>query len=296
MSEKRRLGRGLDSLIPALEETAAAPAGVVGIQEIPLKKIELNPDQPRLDINPEELARLAESIRSSGVIQPVMVRPAGEMFELVVGERRVRAARMAGLAAVPALIRAVPDEKMLELALIENIHRSDLNAIEKAKAIRRLTDTRGITHEEAARRLGLDRSTVSNMLRLLELPEEVQLMVSRGTLSAGHARAVLAVEDEAARTRLAHRIAQSAMSVREAEHLAAANGGMRRVARLRPASPNIVHLEESLSQALGAKTEIRQKRKGGKIVIHFTDLQDFELLYELLTGRIAAEYVHKASA
>jgi ParB family chromosome partitioning protein len=286
MAERRRLGRGLDSLIPALDAEAGAEGGT---RDIPLKKIELNPDQPRFEVDPEELERLADSIRAAGVIQPVVVRPAGEMFELVVGERRVRAARMAGLEEVPAVVREVPDERMLELALVENIQRADLNPIEKAEAIRRMIRELDLTQEEAGSRLGLDRSTIANLLRLLDLAEEVKGMVSRGTISAGHARALLAVDAEAARLRLAKKVASKGLSVRATEQLASQAAG-RRAERIRQPSPNVVQLEEGLSRALGARAEIKLARsKGGKIVIHFADHDDFERLYELITGTSTTE-------
>ncbi|MHC4593188.1 MAG: ParB/RepB/Spo0J family partition protein [Planctomycetota bacterium] len=291
------MGRGLDSLIPALasEFTEGAKA-----EEIPLERLELNPKQPRFDVDLEELERLADSIRASGVIQPVVVRPAESSvggYELVVGERRVRAAKLAGLAAVPALVRDVPDDKMLELALVENIQRSDLNPIEKAMAVRRMISELELTQEEAGRRLGLERSTVANMLRLLELSDELQQMVSRGTLSAGHARALLAIDREGVRARLARKIAAKGLSVRAAERLAAAEAGARGARRLREPSPNIVQLEEALSRALGARVEIKHRRKqGGKIVVSFSSHDDFERLYELLTGSSATEYPDKIPA
>ncbi len=294
MPEKRRLGRGLESLIPALDPEPAA-----GVAHIPLKQIELNPQQPRFEIDPEKLEQLAESIRTSGVIQPVVVRPAASapgLYQIVVGERRLRAARMADLDSVPALVRDVPDDKMLELALVENIQRADLNAVEKARAVHRMVSELDLTQEEAGKRLGLKRSTIANMLRLLELSDELQEMVSRGTLSAGHARALLAVEDEAARARLAAKIVAQGLSVRQAEGLAATGGGGRRARRLRTPSPNVVQLEEALSSALGAQVEIKQKRKGGKIVVHFRDHDDFERLYESITGSSTEEYPEKIPA
>ncbi len=294
MPEKRRLGRGLEALIPALDPE---PAG--GVEHIPLKQIELNPEQPRFEIDPEKLEQLADSIRASGVIQPVVVRPAASgpgLYQIVVGERRLRAARMAGLDSVPALVRDVPDDKMLELALVENIQRADLNPVEKAQAVRRMVSELDLTQEEAGKRLGLKRSTIANMLRLLELSDELQEMVSRGTLSAGHARALLAVDDEAARARFAARIVAEGLSVRQAERLAATGGGGRRAKRLRAPSPNVVQLEEALSSALGAQVEIKQKRKGGKIVVHFRDHDDFERLYESITGSSTEEYPERIPA
>jgi len=286
MAEKRRLGRGLDSLIPALDE---GPAPGEWPQEIPLKKIELNPKQPRLEMDPDLLQQLAASIKEQGLIQPVMVRPKGDMYELVVGERRVRASHMAGLTAIPALIRDVPDEKMLEIALIENVQRADLNAIEKAKAIRQMIGELDLTQEQAGRRLGLDRSTIANSLRLLDLSDELQEMVSRGTLTAGHARALLTVESPAVRMRLARRIVAKGLSVRDAERLAGRPEGVVRSARLHEPAPDVVRLEEEMSRALGTHVEIKQKRKGGTIMIRFSSHEDFERLYELITGQGTAD-------
>ncbi len=299
MTERRRLGRGLDALIPTPDAAEAfarrgAPAGQA--QELPLKKIELNPKQPRLEMDPEKLNQLAESIRSSGVIQPVLVRPAGELYELVVGERRLRAARLAGLETVPAIVRDVPDDKVLELALVENIQRADLNPIEKARAIRRMISELHLTQQEAGRRLGLDRSTIANSLRLLDLSDQLQAMVSRGTLSAGHARALLAVSDESRRVRLAGSIEKDGLSVRETERLAAHDGRRHKAIRLSQPSPNIVQLEDGLSEALGTRVEVKPKRQGGKIVIHFRDHDDFERLYESLTGRSLLDYPQKIPA
>lgn len=298
MAEKRRLGRGLDSLIPELE--TAEPDGAAGVEEVPLRCIELNPKQPRLEMDEEELHRLADSIRSSGLIQPVLVRPlasAPGMYELVCGERRIRAAKLAGLESVPVIARDVPDEKMLELALVENIQRADLNAIEKAVAVRQMIAELDLTQEEAGRRLGLERSTIANMLRLLDLSEDLQQMVSRGTLSAGHARALLTVEHEGVRGRLAKRIVAKGLSVREAERLATREGNTTRATRLHAPSPNVVDLEEGLSKALGTRVEIKPARKkGGRIVIAYNDNEDFERLYEALTGQSTVDYLEKIPA
>jgi ParB family chromosome partitioning protein len=304
MAKKQRLGRGLDSLIPEMPELDAqaplrqdGPAGnAAGVRALPLRQIELNPRQPRLEMDPAELERLSASIRESGVIQPVVVRPRGDAYELVVGERRLRATLMAGLDTIPAIVRDVPDEKLLELALVENIQRADLNAIEKAKAIDRMIDELDLTQEEAGRRLGLERSTVTNLLRLLELAEELQEMVSRGTLSAGHARALLSVEDCASRLRLARAVVAKGLSVREAEQLAIRESAGRRAARIHEPSPDVAALEESLSQAFGTRVEIKQRRRGGRVVIHFRNHDDFERIYEALTGRGTAEYPERVPA
>jgi len=263
------------------------PAGEApAADQIPLRQIELNPHQPRVVMDPEQLQRLADSITSSGVLQPVLVRPtAPGRYELVVGERRVRAARLAGLESVPAVVRDIPDEKMLEVALIENIQRADLNPIEKATAIRRMIDELALTQEEAGQRLGMERSSIANLLRLLELSDDLKEMVSRGTLSAGHARALLAVPHQGARLRLARKIVSLGLSVRTAERAAAAEAAGR-PGRIRQASPNVVELEESLSRALGTRVEIKPgRKKGGKLTIRYSSHEEFERLYEALAGQ-----------
>ncbi len=294
MAKKGRLGRGLDSLIPDLpEETPAQGAA----QEIPLKKIELNPKQPRLQMDPDELQQLADSIKAQGLIQPITVRKKGKMYELVVGERRLRATHMAGLEAIPALVRDVPDEKMLEIALIENIQRADLNAIEKAKAVHQMIEELELTQEEAGWRLGLNRTTVTNMLRLLDLSGDLQEMVSRGTISAGHARALLQIDSRPMRMRVARRIVEKGLSVRETERLAARQGGTIRESRVHEPSPDVARLEEQLSEALGTRVQIRQGKRGGRLVVRFRNNDDFERIYETITGRTTEdEFIDRISA
>jgi len=277
----RRLGRGLDSLISVPPQEPASER--TGAEEIEISRIELNPKQPRQHLDPQGLEALADSIRRAGVLQPVVVRRRGELYELVAGERRLRAAHLAGLETVPALVRDVPDEQMIELALIENVQREDLNPIEKARAIQRMMEELGLTQDEAAEKVSLKRSTVANLLRLLRLPEEVQEMVSRGTLSAGHARAVLALNDHRLQRQLAERIVREGLSVREAERLAAT--GL--VRRRRPApsvSPHLKRLQDALREALGTRVEIRSRGKRGRIIIHFDDNEQFERLFEVMTG------------
>jgi len=294
---KRRLGKGLGSLIPpspsAEPQKETPPAGpgasdavpAAGARLIDLSRIDLNPRQPRTHMDREALEGLAASIRENGVLQPVVVRPSdGGMFELVMGERRMRAAHMAGLEAVPALVREVPDDKMLELALVENVQREDLNPIEKARAIARMIEELTLTQQQAGDRLGLRRPTIANALRLLELPEQVQLMVSRGTLSAGHARAVLALGDPDGRLALARRIVKDGLSVREAEALAA-RGPAPPPRAPRDLPPQVRRLQAVLQEALGTRVEIRPRAKrGGRIVVHFADNDQFERLFEIFTG------------
>jgi ParB family chromosome partitioning protein len=302
MAKKKRLGRGLDALIPDLDETVAAvqeendqePEGAAveeaeqnqaqGVAEVPLKAIELNPKQPRIRMDPDELESLAASIRNAGVIQPVLVRPKGERFELVAGERRVRAAKLAGMDAVPAVVRDVPDERLLEIALIENIQRADLNPIERSAAVRQLMRELDLTQAQIGDRLGYGRSSIANMLRLLELPGDVQELVSDGELSEGHARALLAVPSDAAKTRLARRIIKEGLSVRAAEKLAKKEAEDPHVKRVREPAPHIVEFEENLSMSLGTKVRIQPKKKGGRMVIHFRNNNDFERIYERITG------------
>ena len=285
MAHKKRLGRGLDSLISSPEEQSEA-----GVQEIPLHRIELNPKQPRDTVDEEELKNLADSIESSGVIQPVVVRRNGDMFQLAVGERRLRASRRAGLDTIPAVVRELTDEDMLEVALAENIQRQDLNPIEKANAVGRMIEELDITQKEAGERLGLKRSTITNLLRLLELPEEIQLMVSRETLSEGHARALLGIQNEEVRLKAAKRVVAEGLSVRKTEEL---------VARLNAApsaekeekdsngkkkSPQVERLEDQLRRMLGTRVRINAGKKKGRIVIHYQNTNEFERLYDMLTS------------
>ena len=299
MAHKKRLGKGLDSLIPSQE---SAPEE--GVMEIELKKIELNPDQPRQEIDEGELQGLADSMSSCGVIQPVLVREKGSLYQLAAGERRVRAARMAGLETIPAIVKDLSDEQMLEVALVENIQRQDLNAIEKAAAIRRIIDELELTQEEAGRRLGLGRSTVANFLRLLELPEDVQRMVSRETISGGHARALLSLDDADKQLKAARKIVAKELSVRQTEKLVS---GLKNSANLETASrgssgggqsqsPHIRKLQNDLQEALGAKVKIRQKGRKGRIEVHFQGHDEFERLFDVLKEGARAAKPRKASA
>ncbi len=283
--KKRRLGKGLDSLISSSEYASGSDGGVL---EIPLSRIELNPDQPREQIDGVALEGLAKSIRNDGVLQPVLVRPAGNdgMYELVMGERRLRAARLAGLERVPAVVRQVKDDRMLELALVENVQREDLNAIEKARALARMGGELALTQSQVAERVGLGRPTVANLLRLLELPEAVRDMVSRGTLSGGHARALLAVEGDDLRLSLARRVVEEGLSVRETERLASSAGDTKGAPKKNTYTPppHISRLQAILSDALHADVRIRGRGKKGRIIIGFSDHEEFERLFSAFTG------------
>jgi len=256
---------------------------------IPLTRITANPHQPRREFEPGALADLEASIREHGILQPVVVRPSGEGFQLVAGERRLRASRNVGLAEIPALVRAVSDQGMLTLALVENIQREDLNPIEKARAFRDLLATARITQEEAAKVLGKDRTSIANTIRLLDLPADLQAHVSRGTLSAGHARALLALEDEDAMRVLAARIVAEGLSVRETEKAVA--GPTKVVGTAVPGKPrrerssHLVELEDHLRRSLGTRVAIPAGRgKRGRIVVHYASLEEFDRIFEILTG------------
>src|SRR5262245_40907616 len=210
---KRPLGRGLSALI----STDPSPAGSDEVREIELDLIRPGHEQPRTTFDQAKLEELAQSIRTTGIIQPLLVRPVGGLFELVAGERRWRAAQIAGLARVPAIVREIPDERLLELALIENIQRQELNAIEEANAYKRLIDSLGLTQDEVAKRVGRDRSFITNYLRVLKLPTEIQRMIENEKLSFGHARTLLAVDDPVMQRRLAQKIVKHNWSVRETE-------------------------------------------------------------------------------
>lgn len=291
MAHKRRLGRGLESLIPTQKTS-----GERGVQQIPIRRIELNPRQPRQGLEPEALEGLASSIRYCGVIQPILVREHGDLYQVVAGERRLRAAKKAGLETIPAIIADVPDEKLLELALIENVQREDLNPIDKALAIRSLIEELHLTQEDVGERLGLSRPTITNFLRLLELPDEVLEMVSRGTLSAGHARALLAIEDAGDQIEAAKKIVAEGLSVREAEKMALSPRRQAKSPRVALPSPHVQHLERALQEALATKVAIRQRGPSGRIIVHFSDHDDFERIFEILSRDASDTRLNKMSA
>ena len=281
MAEKRpALGRGLSALIPDVPKRNE-PHTVADIDLlIP------NPRQPRTHIDEAKLDELARSIRANGVIQPIIVRQRGDAREIVTGERRWRAAQRAGLLRVPIVIRDVPDEKLLELALIENIQREDLNPIEEAGAYKRLLDEHELTQDQVATAVGKDRSTVANYLRLLKLPAEVRDEVADGRLTMGHSRALLALGDEAAIRRAAREIVARTLSVRETEEFVKRLAGRAVSAAPRAERETDVHTraaEERLRFALGTRTRIVRRGKGGRIEIDFGSEDELQRLFELLT-------------
>ena len=283
MAEKRpALGRGLSALIPETPERPAAP------MELDLDLLTPNRYQPRGDVEDPKLDELARSIAASGVIQPILVRQiAAGAYEIVAGERRWRAAQRAGLLRIPVVVRDVPEDKLLELALAENIQREDLNPIEEATAYKRLADEYHLTQDEMAAAVGKDRSSVANYIRLLNLPTEVRAGVAARSLSMGHARALLGLPDAAAQRGAAREVVARDLSVRETEALVRKLTG---VGFPRPATPapTDVHTraaEEKLRFGLGTRVRIVRKGKGGRIEIEFTSEAELQRLYERLTGQ-----------
>jgi ParB family chromosome partitioning protein len=297
----KHLGRGLQSLLgpitmmPTTEEIPI-PIAETGpkllsykdlresVRQLRLDSIRPNPYQPRTVWDEQELEQLADSIKANGVIQPVIVRPAGEGFELIAGERRVRAAEIAGLDTIPAIVRHATDEEMLELALVENIHRTNLNPIERAHAYQRFVSEFSLTQSEAAQRLGENRSVVANYLRLLDLPEDVKQMLVDGLLSMGHAKVILALPTEELRRKLANRAMAGRLSVREVERLVrrytTGTPQRRGAAAQKPA--HIADLETRLTNQLGTKVSIETRKNGqrGKILIEFYSLDEFERIID----------------
>ena len=254
---RRGLGRGLGALIPSVPATMAEERSGDG-SSAPIASIRPNPQQPREGFSEEALEELTASIRENGLLQPLLVRRSNGGYELIAGERRLRAARRAGLDHVPVTVREADDRQSLELALIENLQREDLNAMEEARAYRRLGDEFGLSQEEIARRVGKQRSTVANTLRLLLLPDDIQSQIENGTLSAGHARSLLGLESSSDQRDTARKVVDRGLSVRETEQL------VRSHARASlPEDADLRALESELTRALGTRVRIRPGRKGG---------------------------------
>lgn len=290
---KRRLGRGLDSLLGTEEGgTEAASLENADLQRLPVAKIDPNPFQPRRVFDPAEVASLAESIRQHGMLQPVIVRAVDDRYQLIAGERRLRACVEAQLSEIPARIMVLDDRRVSELAMVENLQREDLNAIEKALAFRDYLSRYGGTQEELASRLGLDRSTVSNLIRLLDLPEDVRSAVMTKTISQGHARALLGLPDPDAMRAGLQRIIEEQLSVRQTEAMVATGEPTASKPRIRrdpgeatdsTKAPHFVELEDHLRQRFATTVIVRPKSKGrGQIVIDYNSQEDFERLAHLI--------------
>jgi ParB family chromosome partitioning protein len=272
--KRKALGKGLSALLPDPE-----PAHTAG--EAPVTSLAPNPYQPRTAMHPEALAELARSIRETGIVQPILVRRHGDGYQIIAGERRWRAAQQVGLESVPITVRDVPDDQLLELALVENIQRAELSPVEEAQAYHRLQDEFGLTQEQVATRVGKERSTVANMLRLLRLPAEIRAMMDAGQLDAGHARALLALDQEGDRLELAREAARRGLSVREVERRVAL---MRSPLRTAPArrDPNTRAAEEKLRAALGTRVEIRRRGRGGVLRIAFASEAELQRVFDTL--------------
>jgi ParB family chromosome partitioning protein len=284
---RRVLGRGLSALLPDSPATTVSE----DFLEIDIDLIEPSFAQPRTHFDEGKLEELAQSIRSNGVVQPILVRKRGARYHLVAGERRWRAAQRAGLQKIPAIIREIPDDKLLELALIENIQRQELNAIEEAHAYKRLIETLGLTQEVVAQRVGRDRSFITNHLRLLRLPEDLQQLLGEEKLTTGHARALLGIDDENIQRKVARNIIEQSLSVRETERaIKRIISGVAPAQATQPSpkrdDPNIRVAESKLRRRFGTQIRVipSQTGTGGKIEIEYYSDDDLDRLYQLLSG------------
>ena len=316
MTKDRRLGKGLAALLgDAIESTAGDASGTDPLQTptatdtpkspsgftvLAVSEIDNNPYQPRRYFDEEQLAALSQSLKQHNLLQPIVVRPKGARYELISGERRLRAAIMAGWKTIAAQVREASDRETAELAIIENLQRKDLNALEKADSFKRYLDEHGCSHSELAKRLSIDRSTVANLIRLLELPEPVKQSLTNNLITAGHARALLPLVTAAEQIKLCEKIVRKVLSVRAVEQIVqdslfdagddtgTTSGGGTKVKPVTGGSNpfQIARLEQELKQALGTKVDIREKAGGkGKIVIHFNNRDEFQRLLAQLDNR-----------
>lgn len=275
MATKHGLARGLDALLPETD----LPAGVT---EIAVSQLDPNPDQPRRTFDTQALEALAESIRQAGVLQPLLVVENGARYRIVAGERRYRAARMAGLQSVPCVVRDMTEQERMEAALIENLQREDLNPIEEAAGIRALMEECGYTQELAAKRVGRSRPALANLLRLLQLPESIRELVKAGELSAGHARVLAGLADESRQLALAERAVREGMSVRELEKLAAQTMEKPAKPEPKPLPSELNDMQERLQNVLGVRTALHGNLKKGKIILQYDSAEELEAIYEAM--------------
>lgn len=304
MARRSGLGKGLEALIPT--DSATGPGVTSGLAEIAISAVVANRYQPRTSFDEEGLSSLTESIRTLGVLQPILVRRAGDEYELIAGERRWRAAKRAGLATIPAVIKEAEDVNSLEQAVVENLHREDLNPLEEAAAYQQLIEDFGLTQEQAAGRVGKSRSSVANLLRLFQLPPTVQKYVRDGQLSLGHAKVLLGTPDRAFQEHVAKRIVRDQLTVRETEAILKARAELEAAldkdhpsdptpdaesdtgsagegaAGLRP--PGLMELEGLLSTHLDTRVQVQMGGKRGRVVIEFANLEDLERIYRIISG------------
>jgi ParB family transcriptional regulator, chromosome partitioning protein len=277
MPQKSGLGRGLGALIPGGENALAEN----GVMLVPVDLISPNPRQPRSMTHPEELEELTASVREHGVLQPLIITPAdvAGQYVLIAGERRLQAARLAGLTSVPVLVRQATDQQRLELAIIENVQRSDLSALEEAEAYRQLAEDFDLSHEEIAARVGKNRVTVTNTLRLLRLPDAVKNALIEDRISEGHARALLALSTPEAQTAALRTVLAQELNVRQTEELVRKLSGEKPARKLKPAViPEVAEIEERLRSSLGTKVTLRSGRKGGTLIIHYYSDEELDAL------------------
>jgi len=285
---KKTLGKGIDALLGEAEKTGSSLSS-----EVPLSALSPNPEQPRHEFDDVSLRELADSIRERGVLQPILAEAHGDgSYIIVAGERRVRAARLAGLQTIPVVVRGFTQQEKLEIALIENVQREDLTPVEEARAYRRLMDLANLSQEQVALKVGKERSTIANSLRLLKLPDEAQEALGKGSITAGHARALLTLVNPSDQHLLLRRIVEAGISVREAESMAAElNKGKKGTARpgrsgetgAARREPEIRDIEQRLIEKLGTKVELRGSSKKGRIEISYFSSDDLERLLDLLS-------------
>lgn len=281
MAKKAALGKGLNALFT---ETAAE-SGSEPEASLPIASIVTNPDQPRKSFDETQLSELSDSIKQNGVLQPILVRKKGDMYEIVAGERRYQASKLAGLKEIPAIVRDIDDAEVFQLALIENLQRSDLTPIEEARGYRQLLDTKGLTQEGLAKILSKSRSAIANTLRLMDLPQEVQDMMEEGQITAGHARAILAVPTEEGRVKLAQKVVAENLTVRQTENLAPLFSVTRDdIKPKNPAPQYFKRAARTLRQALDTAVKVKQVRGKNKIEIEFKDEDDLIRIIDQLSS------------
>lgn len=279
--KQQRLGKGLGALIgeePQQPKVTEAP----GIREVDVNEIDPNIGQPRKHFDGEALEGLAQSIKTYGIVQPIIVRQIGERYSIIAGERRYRAARIAGLKAVPVVVKEYSDTELMEVSLVENLQREDLNPIEEAQAMQLLMTEHALTQEELSERLGKSRSAVANTLRLLNLPENIRAMVISGALTSGHARCLVALKTDEQKTKLANRIVAEGLSVRATEDLVKKADVLPKEKKKTDAPPEIESAEKALTSALGTRVQISGNLKQGKIILTYYNANQLESLYDFL--------------
>ncbi|MBL8100506.1 MAG: ParB/RepB/Spo0J family partition protein [Anaerolineales bacterium] len=285
MAQRKGLGKGLDALIPGGKTASVSSGSGSGVQQVPVESIKRNPRQPRLKFNEDELNELAASIREHGVIQPLIVLPNGDStFTLIAGERRLQASQKAGLRTVPVITRQANNQELLELALIENVQRADLNPMEEAEAYRHLADDFGMSHDTIAKRVGKSRVAVTNTIRLMNLADGVKQALVDGVITEGHARALLMLSTQKAQTSALQTIINLSLNVRQAEELMRRLTGQKPIKAKKPfRNANVTDVEKRLQKSLGTKVALKHGKKGGTVTIYYYSDEDLDALLDKLT-------------